>query len=157
MARHGWKTRPSPRRGFTVVEASREQIGSPVVVALHDSFQSIRLFRCAVEEAMNRFRNLVVLDYGEVPLQEELDDDSFDIDPRERTSVRALWSNPHVRVVRIEPMESDLEKTVAYCESTKACLLVLAADHVGSSRLDAALADRIFRGAFDVLVLAGPG
>lgn len=156
VAQHGWKSQPSPRRGFTVVEASRETTGAPVVAAVHDSRQAARLFRSAVDEAMGRHCNLVVLDYGEVSLQEELDDETNDIDPRERATLRALRSNPHVRVIRSDPGVSDLAATVSYCESTKAGLLIVGADHIGSSSLDARLADRIFNGAFDVLVLTGP-
>lgn len=156
VRQHGWKSSPSPRRGFTIVAASRDETSSPVVVAVHDALQAVRLFRTAAEEAMTRCRHLLVLDYGDSSLHEALDNPYGDIDARERSTLRTLLSNPHVRVVRIEPVESDLERTIAYCESVRACMLVLGADHIGSHQLDASLASRIFDAEFDVLVLADP-
>jgi hypothetical protein len=153
LAQHGWKSKPSPRRGFTVVEASRELKQSPVVVAVHDSSQALLLFRSALDEAMSRSRDLVVLDYGSVSLREELEDDSGEVDPRERSAMRALWTNPHVQVERIEPGESDLEKTVTYCESVRASLLIIGAHHISGTAIDVGLASRIFDGEFDVLVI----
>lgn len=152
LAHHGWKSKPSPRRGFTIVEAQRIETTSPVVVAVHDSIQAIPLFRAAVDEAMGRCRHLVVLDYGETSIREELADESNDIDPRERKTARTLLSNPHVRVIRADPVESDIERTVEYCESVKACLLVIGANDIAPP-----LAGRIFNADFDVLVLADPG
>lgn len=157
MAPHGWKSKPTPRRGFTVVEAMRVENTSPVVVAVPDSLQAIHLFRAAAGEAMSRCRHLVVLDYGDTPLREKLTDETNDIDPRERRTLRTLLSNPHVRVIRGEPAEADIEKTVAYCESVKACLLVIGADHVGAESITPSLSGRIFNADFDVLVLADPG
>lgn len=154
VARHGWKSKPTPRRGFTVVEALRVETTSPVVVAVHDHHAAIHLFRAAAEEAMGRCRDLVVLDYGERPLRQELDRKSAAIDPRERTSLRTLLANPHVRMIRAEPIESGLEKAVEYCEAVKACLLVIGADHIGGADLTPSLTARIFDGDFDVLVLA---
>lgn len=153
VAQHGWKSKPSPRRGFTVVEASRVPTGSPIVLAVHDSVRAVRLFRMAIDEAMGRHRNLVVLDYGATSLHDAIEDEASDIDPRERRVLRSLLANQHVRVIRVETPEPNLEATVAYCESTQACLLILGADHIGSSRIDPGLADRIFKGHFDVLVL----
>ncbi len=157
LAHHGWKSKPSPRRGFTLVEARRVEATSPVVVAVHGSIQAIPLFRAAADEAMGRCRHLVVLDYGETSLREELADESNDIDPRERKTVRTLMSNPHVRVIRVDPVEPDIERTVEYCESVKACLLVIGADHIGAKDITPSLAGRIFNADFDVLVLADPG
>lgn len=151
LAEHGWKSKPSPRRGFTVVEASREMKESPVVVAVHDSRHGLRLFRSAVDVAMSRSCDLVVLDYGATSLQDALGDNSNEIDPRERSAMRALWTNPHVQVTRIEPTAADLEKTISYCETLKASLLIIAADQV--SAIDPDLSDRIFNGDFDVLVV----
>lgn len=153
LAQHGWKSKPSPRRGFTVVEASRELAESPVVVAVHDPARALRLFRSALDEAMSRSRDLVVLDYGSTSLRDELGDESKDVDPRERSAMRALWTNPHVNVVRVEPVEANLEKSVSYCESIKASLLIVGADHIGSAAIEAKLADRIFNGDFDLLVV----
>jgi hypothetical protein len=153
VARHGWKSKPSPRRGFTVVEASREPTGCPIVLAVRDSVQAVRLFRMAVEEAMGRHRNLVVLDYGTTSLHDALEDESAEISPRERRTLRALQSNPHVRVIRAQPVDSALERTVAYCESTQACLLIIGAEQIGSASIDARLAQRMFNGNFDVLVV----
>lgn len=153
LAQHGWKSSPSPRRGFTVVEASRELSSSPVVVAVHDSLQALRLFRSALDEAMSRTLDLIVLDYGATSLRDELRSEAGDVDDRERSAMRALWTNPHVRVVRVEPAESDLERTVSFCESIKASMLILGAAHVGSASIDAELSNRIFNGDFDVLVV----
>lgn len=157
LAQHGWKSRPTPRRGFTVVEAMRVENTSPVVVAVHDTLHAIRLFRTAAEEAMSRCRHLVVLDYGETSLREQLDDETIDIHPRERKTMRTLLSNPHVRVIRANPLEADIEKTVAYCESVEASLLVVGADHIGAEDVTPSLPGRIFNADFDVLVLADPG
>lgn len=154
LAQHGWKSKPTPRRGFTVVEARRVENTSPVVVAVHDSLQAIQLFRTAADEAMGRCRHLVVLDYGERPLQEKLADETIDIEPRERRALRTLLSNPHVRVFRAKPVEADIEKTVAYCESVEASLLVIGADQVGEEDITQSLFPRIFSADFDVLVLA---
>jgi hypothetical protein len=151
LAQHGWKSKPSPRRGFTVVEASRELKESPVVVAVHDSTQALRLFRSALDEAMSRSRDLIVIDYGMTSLREELSDDSVEVDSGERSAMRALWANPHVRVVRVEPVDAELDKTISYCESVRASLLIIGADQV--STIDRELADRIFKGDFDVLVV----
>lgn len=156
VARHGWKSKPTPRRGFTVIEALRVETTSPVVAAVHDSLQSIHLFRAAAEEAMGRCRDLVVLDYGKTSLQDELADETNDIDPRERKALRTLLSNPHVRVLRVNPVESDIERAVEYCESVRASLLVIAADHIGAQDITPSLAGRIFNADFDVLMLADP-
>lgn len=153
LAQGGWKSKPSPRRGFTVVGASRELKESPVVAAVHDSSQALRLFRSALDEAMGRARDLVVLDYGSTSLGDELRDDSKGVDSQERSAMRALWTNPHVRVVRVEPVEASLEKTVSYCESVKASLLIIGADHISATGIDAPLADRVFNADFDVLVI----
>ena len=152
LAHHGWKAKPSPRRGFTMVEASRELAESPVVVAVHDPLHGIRLFRSALDEAMGRARDLLVLDYGATPLRNQLDRE--DVDPREQSALRALWSNPHVRVVRVDPGKANIATTIAFCESLRASLLILAADHIDPATLDPGLIRRVFDGAFDVLVLA---
>lgn len=156
VARHGWKSKPTPRRGFTVIEALRLETTSPVVAAVHDSLQAIHLFRAAAEEAMGRCRDLVVLDYGETSLQEKLAEETNDIAPRERKTVRTLLSNPHVRVIRADPVESGIARTVEYCESVEACLLVIGADHIGTEDITPSLKRRIFNANFDVLVLADP-
>lgn len=153
LAPHGWKSRPSPRRGFTVVEASREVSASPVVVAVHDSLQALRLFRSALDEAMSRSLHLIVLDYGTTPLRDELRAVPGDADERETKAMRALWGNPHVSVIRAEPVDSDIEKTVSFCESAQASMLILGADHIGSAAIDLELSNRIFNADFDVLVV----
>lgn len=157
LAQHGWKSKPTPRRGFTIVEAQRVGATSPVVAAVHDSLQAIHLFRAAADEAMARCRHLVVLDYGERSLQGELADETNDIDPRERKTLRTLLSNPHVRVIRTDPVESDIERTVEYCESVETSLLVIGADHIGAEDITPSLTGRIFNADFDVLVLADSG
>ena len=153
LAQHGWKSKPSPRRGFTLVEASRELSQSPIVLAVHDSAQALRLFRSAVDEAMSRLCDLVVLDYGSTSLREELASDSKEVDSRETSAMRALWTNPHVDVVRVDPTQAHLEGTISYCESVKASLLIIGADHISPSGMGAEFADRIFNGDFDVLVI----
>lgn len=157
LGQHGWKSKPTPRRGFTVVEARRVGPASPVVAAVHDSLQGVHLFRAAADEAMSRCRHLVVLDYGERALHEELADETNDLDPRERKTLRTLLSNPHVRVIRTDPTKSDIERTVEYCESVEASLLVIGADHIGAEDLTPSLSGRIFKADLDVLVLADPG
>jgi hypothetical protein len=152
MAQHGWN-KPSPRRGFTVVEASREFAEAPVVTAVHDSAQGIHLFRTSLDEAISRSTDLVVLDYGTTSLRDELENESTEMDPRARSDMRALWTNPHVRVDRLDPVEASLERTVSYCESVKASLLIIGAAHMISSPVEMDLADRMFRGEFDVLVV----
>lgn len=153
MAQYGWKSKPSPRRGFTVVEASREVARSPVVVAVRGSLQALRLFRSALDEAMTRSLDLIVLDYGVTTLRDELKDETRNVDPRERSAMRALWANPHVSVLRMNQTEVDLENTVSYCETVKASLLILGADQIGSTALAPSLTNRIFNGDFDVLVV----
>lgn len=136
-----------------MVEASRQATRSPAVVAVHDSLQALRLFRSALDEAMTRSLDLVVLDFGVTPLQKELENETQEVDPRERSALRALWANPHVRVVDMKTEQVDLEKTVSYCETVTAALLILGADHIGSMSLNPSLADRVFNGDFDVLVV----
>lgn len=136
-----------------MVEASREISATPVVVAVHDSQQALRLFRSALDEAMSRSLDLIVLDYGATPLRDELRAGSDDVDERETRAMRALWTNPHVRVIRDEPVESDIEKTVSFCEAVQASMLILAAEHLGSMAIDARLSNRIFNADFDVLVI----
>lgn len=153
LAQHGWKSKPSPRRGFTVVEASRDVATCPVVVVLHDSNHALRLFRSALDEAMTRSRHLVVLDCGNPSLRDQLNDEEREVDPREQSALRALWTNPHVSVVRMEPVEADLTKTISYCETVKASLLILAAEHIGGTALGPDLSNRIFNGDFDLLVV----
>lgn len=149
---HGWKSRLSPRRGFTVLQA-RLEISPPVVLALHDSGQALGLFHSAVEEAKGRCRRLVVVDYGAVPLHDLLWDDSGDIDPRERRALRAVWANPHVRVIRAEDLGSGISEAVSYCEAHEAALLIVAAEVLGSLASDQEMSPRIFNADFDLLVL----
>lgn len=151
LTQHGWKSEPSPRRGFTMVEASHAGSTPPVVVAIHDSPHALRLFRSAVDEAMSRSLELIVLDYGTTPLHDKIGDDAELLDERERSTLRTLWANSHVHVVREEPMDQDLGRTIAYCESISATMLVLSADDLGSAVVDT---ERIFNGDFDVLVIA---
>lgn len=157
--RHGWKSRPSPRRGFTIIDASRKEAGSsPVVLAVHDSHRATRLFRTALDQAMSRECDLVVLDCAQISLQEELERPGTDAaDVRERRALRALRASPHVDVIRqVPPARHDLESTVAFCEAHGACLLIVAAAHIGESRVDTSLARRLFNGAFDLLVITEP-
>lgn len=149
---HGWKSRLSPRRGFTVLQA-RIELSPPVVLALHDSTQALGLFRSAIEEARGRYLRLVVLDYGVVPLKDLLWQGSADSDPREQRALRALWSNPHVRVIRAEDLSAGLHEAVGYCESQQASLLIVAADVLASVTNDPELGPRILNAEFDLLVV----
>jgi hypothetical protein len=149
---HGWKSRLSPRRGFTVLQA-RVDRSPPVVLALHDSQQALGMFRSAIEEAKSRNLRLVVLDYGVVPLHDLLWNGSDDSDARERQALRALWSNPHVRVVRAATPGAGIREAVDYCESNQASLLIVAADVVASVATDHELGPRIFNAEFDLLVV----
>jgi hypothetical protein len=149
---HGWKSRLSPRRGFTVLQA-RVDLSPPVVLALHDSRQALDLFRSAIEEAKSRSLRLVVLDYGVVPLHDLLWDRSEGSDGRERQALRALWSNPHVRVIRVEATDAGVSYAVDYCESNQASLLIVAADVVAAVASDHELAPRMFNAEFDLLVV----
>lgn len=124
-----------------------------MVTAVHDSAQGLHLFRTALDEAISRSTDLVVLDYGVTSLRDELDDESTEMDPRVRSDMRVLWANPHVQVLRVDPGEASLERTVSYCESVKASLLIIGAAHMSESPLDMELANRIFHGDFDVLVV----
>ncbi|HSM43977.1 MAG TPA: hypothetical protein VK969_03055 [Acidimicrobiia bacterium] len=149
LARHGWKLRPSPRRGFTVLEASRDDATAPVVVALHDSDHALQLFRSGIHESMGRACDLVVLDFAELPLREQLQATPHPL--AEMNALRAFCSNPHVRVIRQE--DTSLERVIAYCESTGASLLILSADFASALAEDSTLTRRLFRGWFDVLMI----
>ena len=152
---HGWKSRLSPRRGFTVLQARLEN-SPPVVLALHDSVQAAALFRSAIEEAMGRCRRLVVVDYGTVPLHDLLWDASDDLDPREAQALRAVWANPNVRVVRAENLDAGISEAVAFCESHEASLLIVAAEVLASLVNDRDLGPKIFKADFDLLVVTDP-
>lgn len=152
LSRHGWKLRPSPRRGFTVLEASRDIATAPVVVAIHDSDHALQLFRSGIHESMGRACDLVVLDFAEPSLREQLQAASQPLS--EINALRAFCSNPHVRVIREE--KTGLERVIAYCESAGASLLILSADYASSSADDSAVSRRLFRGWFDVLMITDP-
>lgn len=157
LAQHGWKTTPSPRRGFTVVEASRSVAQSPVVVVLHSSDHALALFRSALDESMTRLRPLVVLDCGDIPLRDQLASGRTDeIDPHEQAALRGLSANPHVSVVRTEPVDAELAAIVSYCETVEASLLIVAGDHIAVSTLDSRLSGRLFNADFDLLVVTDP-
>lgn len=150
LTQHGWKSEPSPRRGFTMIDASRDVSESPVVVAIHDSPHALRLFRSAVDEAMSRSLELIVLDYGATSLRDRIGDAAEPLDARERSTLGTLWANSHVHVIREEPVDLDLGRTISYCESISASMLVLSADDLGSANVDA---ERVFNSDFDVLVI----
>lgn len=150
LPQHGWHPTPSPRRGFTLVESLRERSAPPVVVAITETPHALRLFRTAVDEAIGRSLDLLVLDSGATPLSDRMR--SGAVDDRERATLRSLWSNPHVRVIRDDPVDPDLERVLVFCETAGAVLLVLGADHIASSVVDL---DRIFNCDFDVLVVTG--
>lgn len=134
-----------------MVEATRDVSSPAVVVAIHDSPHALRLFRSAVDEAMSRSLELIVLDYGATPLRDKIGDDAELLDERERSTLRTLSANSHVHVVREDPMGPDLQRTISYCESVSATMLVLSADDLGSADVDT---ERVFNGDFDVLVIA---
>lgn len=100
---------------------------------------------------MGRLCDLVVLDFGQYPLREQLVTTSAPT--RELNELRAFCANPHVRVIRQHPADASVERTVSYCESIGACLLILGADFASSAAMDIALAGRLFRGAFDLLIV----
>lgn len=150
LPQHGWRPTPSPRRGFTIIESLREGSVPPVVVAITESPYALRLFRTAVDEAIGRSLDLLVLDSGPVPLSDRMRPGAGD--EREMATLRSLWSNPHVRVIRDDPIDPDLERVLVFCETAGAALLVLGADHIASSVVDL---DRIFNCDFDVLVVTG--
>lgn len=148
----GWRPTPSPRRGFTLVGALREESAPPVVVAVTESPHALRLFRTAIDEAIGRSLDLIVLDLGNKPLSDRMRSGSSD--DREAATLRSLWSNRHVRVVRPEPIDPDLSRVLEFCETEKAVLLVLGADQIATSLVDL---DRIFSSNFDVLVVTAHG
>jgi hypothetical protein len=152
---HGWKSRLSPRRGFTVLQARLEN-SPPVVLALHDSDQAAALFRSAIEEAMGRCRRLVVVDYGTVPLHDLLWSVTDEMDPREGRDLRAVWANPNVRVIRAENINAGISEAVAYCETHEASLLIVAAEVLASLVSDRDLGPKIFKADFDLLVVTDP-
>lgn len=150
LAPHGWKTRLSPRRGFTVVRALQE-IQPPVVVALHNSLHSIHLFQSALDEAMSRALGLVVLDFG----RESLHDQLWEIaepSPGEHR-LKGMMTNPHVRMIRTETFGSGVESTLSFCESQEAALLIVSADFLADAAADPSLRSRLFNEKFDLLVV----
>lgn len=136
-----------------MLEASRDSATAPVVVALHDSDHALQLFRSGVYESMGRACDLVVLDFAELSLREQLQAASQPLS--EINALRAFCSNPHVRVIRQE-LGTGLERVIAYCESAGASLLILSAEYASSSADDPALTRRLFRGWFDVLMITDP-
>lgn len=137
-----------------MVDASRDVALSPVVVAVPDMPQATRLFRLALDEAMTRTRELVVLDHGTIPLRDAMEGEPPGIGSREQAVLRALSSNPHVRLIRTEPVAPvDIGHVVRYCETIRASLLVLAAEQIDVAALDAALSQRLFGADFDLLVV----
>ncbi len=150
LAPHGWKSRLSPRRGFTVVQALQET-RPPAVVALHDSRQAFHLFQSALDEAMSRSIGLVVLDFGRVSLHDQLWR-SVELGPVE-LRLKGMMTNPHVRVIRIETFESGVESTLSYCESHDANLLIVSADFLADAAADPSLRSRMFNETFDLLVV----
>lgn len=150
LAPHGWKSRLTPRRGFTVVQAVQET-QPPVVVALHDSAQSLHLFQAALDEAMSRSIGLVVLDFGPVSLHDQLTE-SGDVSPGEHR-LKAMMVNSHVHVIRTETFDSGLESTLSFCESHEATLLIVSADFLADAAADPSLRSRVFSERFDLLVV----
>jgi hypothetical protein len=155
LARNGWRSRPSPRRGFTLVEAAHDFSHGPVVVVIDDSPHSFQLFRSAADEAMARSRDLIVLDLGSVSLSSRIDDELGEAATREHSAIRAVWANPHVKVVRVKPVEVAMGSVLRYCERLAPSLLVLSALQLDLEALDAVLVQRIFGSGFDVLIMTG--
>jgi hypothetical protein len=122
------------------------------VLAIDDPERGSSLLRSALDEAMGRSCELVVLDFGESELQDWLRDGA-EAGDRELSSLHTLVCNPHVKIVPVEPETDALEHAVTYSESVQAALLVIGAEQLPSS-IDRGLSDRIFAGEFDVLVVA---
>lgn len=151
LAPHGWKSKLSPRRGFTVVQAHWES-QPPVVVAVRGVTESVGLVEVAFDEAMSRSIDLVVLDLGQDSLRERLLR-SQGTDPGE-IRLRGLLGASHVRVIRSEKAEHDeVETALDYCESNEPALLVVSTDFVADAVTDPSLRDRIFSERFDLLVV----
>ncbi|MGH3650487.1 MAG: hypothetical protein ACRDU9_07220 [Acidimicrobiia bacterium] len=155
LARNGWRSQPSPRRGFTVVEAAHDFSHGPVVVVIDDSPHTFDLFLSAADEAMARSRDLIVLDLGSVSLSDRIADEMSETDSREDSAIRAVLANPHVKVVRVKPANVPLGSVLRYCERLAPSLLVLSALQLDVDTLDAALVHRIFSSGFDVLIMTG--
>jgi hypothetical protein len=135
-----------------VVAADRETTQSPVVLAIDEPERGASLLRSALDEAMGRTCELVVLDYGENGLQGWLRDRA-EAGDREISGLHTLVCNPHVKIVPVEHETDTLEHAVAYCESVQAGLLVIGAEQLPLTN-EPGLSDRVFSGEFDVLVVA---
>lgn len=135
-----------------MVAADHETIQSPVVLATLEPERGSWLFRSAVEEAMGRSCELVVLDYGETGLQGWLRERAETGD-RDNAGLHTLACNPHVKIIPVGLEIDTLEHTVTYCESVQAGLLVIGAEQLPPT-IDRGLSDRVFGGEFDVLVVA---
>ena len=135
-----------------MVAADRETTQSPVVLGIDEPERGSWLLRPALDEAMGRSCELVVLDFAEIGLQGWLRARAETGD-REVAALHTLASNPHVKIIPLELEADMLEHTVTYCESVRAGLLVIGAEQLAPS-IDRGLSKRIFAGEFDVLVVA---
>jgi hypothetical protein len=133
----GWRSAPTPRRGFTVVAASHEEVAAAVVVPLTNPGVAPRLVHAALDEARVRICEVVVLEF---------------VDTNDDEGLRSIMATSRVNLVSVDTVDSPLEHTVGYCESIEAGLLVIHAESIPD--LDPKLARRVFRGTFDVLVVA---
>jgi len=111
----------------------------------------MHLLRSALDEAMSRGIRLVVLDCGAVSLHDRLWDSDFN--SQDHRTLKGLWINPHVSVIRVEEFESSIEATISYCESHEATLLVVSADLLAAAATDENLSPSLFSGEFDLLVV----
>jgi hypothetical protein len=135
-----------------VVAADRETTQSPVVLAIDEPERGSSLLRSALDEAMGRSCELVVLDCGESGLQDWLRDRA-EAGDREISGLHTSVCNPHVKIVPVEPETDALEHAVSYSESVQAGLLVIGTEQLPPT-IERGLSDRIFAGEFDVLVVA---
>lgn len=117
--------------------ASHEEAVTSVVVPLTGLGMASRLLRAALGEAQARASELIILDF-----ENAYDDEGL----------RSLMAGSHVSVVPVDAGSSSLEHVVRYCESTGAGVLVIDAESIPD--IDPKLARRVFRGTFDVLVVA---
>jgi hypothetical protein len=135
-----------------VVAADHEATQSPVVVAISEPSRGSWLLRSALDEAMGRSCELVVLDHSEVGLQGWLRDQA-DAGDRDIAGLASMSVNPHVNIIPVGPENDAIEQTVTYCETVQAGLLVMGAEQLPPT-IDRRLSARIFSGGFDVLVVA---
>jgi hypothetical protein len=137
----------SERPGFTFIGARATRMG-PVLVRVDGSRASFEAIRIAVGQAMTRTCGMVVVDDG-TPLDESPEFE--DVDERERSVARGIFSNTHVS--RVSNPSGGLAGVVGQGEELHASLLVLNEDEVRAVAASPALLARVLDAPFDVLML----